>query len=155
MKIKAPILAALGLSLFFLQACLKDDSDTIVVSKEEILTHHAWKIEELNQVENNAQIYYKRGGLSNTNDLDDDKITFLADGTGSYSPTPAENYNITWEFTDASKIKMDIVITFSPSLITTLKCTELELTQRRFFCVANYVNASNQPVLATVYRTPL
>ena len=155
MKIKAPILAALGFSLILFQACLKDDSDTVVVSKEEILTHHAWKIEELNQVENNNQIYYKRGGASNTNNFDNDKLTFLMDGTGNYSPTPAENYGITWEFTDASKTRMDIVITFSPSIITTLKCTELEITERRFFCVANYVNASNQPVLATVYRTPL
>ena len=60
MKIKAPILAALGFSLILFQACLKDDSDTVVVSKEEILTHHTWKIEELNQVENNAQIYYNK-----------------------------------------------------------------------------------------------
>jgi len=155
MKIKAPILAALGFSLILFQACLKDDSDTVVISKEEILTHHTWKIEELNQVENNAQIYYKRGGLSNTNNLDDDKITFLADGTGSYSPTSSENYDITWEFTDATKTQMDIIITFSPSLITTVKCMELDITERRFFCVANYLNASHQPVLGTVYRTPL
>jgi hypothetical protein len=155
MKIKAPILAALGICLLFLQSCLKDDSYVVPVSKEELLTHHAWKLEELTQVENNTQIYYKRGGLSNTNNLDDDRITFLADGTGTYSPTTSENYNITWEFTDASKTKMDIVITFSPTLITTLKCTELEITEREFFCVTNYLNSTNQPVMATVYRTPL
>ncbi len=155
MKIKAPIVAALGFSLLFLQGCLKDDSYVVPVSKEELLTHHAWKLEELTQVENNTHIYFKRGGLNNTNNLDNDKITFLADGSGNYSPTTSENYDISWEFTDASKTKMDIVITFSPTLITTLKCTELEITERKFFCVTNYVNASNQPVMATVYRTPL
>ena len=154
MKINAPITAALAF-LLFLQACLKDDSHTPVVSKEEMLTHHTWKLEELSQVENNALIYYKRGEAGNTHNLDDDKITFHTDGTGNYSPTTAENYGLTWEFTDASKTRMDIVISFSPSIITTLKCTELEITERRFFCVTNYINTSNQPVMGTVYRTPL
>ena len=150
-----PLVIAFLASLLFLQACLKDDTHTVVVGKEVILTHHAWKLEELNQVENNSQIYYKRGGTSNTHDLDDDRITFLDNGPGIYSPTPTENYNLTWEFTNSSKTAMNIVISFSPSLITTLKCTELEITERRFFCVVSYVNASNQPVLGTVYRTPL
>ena len=104
-------------------------------SKEELLTHHTWKMEELTQVENNTQIYYKRGGTANTHNFDNDKITFLADGTGNYSPTPAQNFNITWEFTNTSKTQMDIVITFSPSLITTLKCTELATdTKQVFLC---------------------
>jgi hypothetical protein len=154
MKIKS-YLAAFLASTLLLQACMKDDSHVITASKLELLTHHTWKMEELTQVENNTQIYYKRGGTTNTHDFDNDKITFLADGTGNYSPTPSQNFNITWEFTNVSKTQMDIVITFSPSLITTLKCTELVLTQTKFFCVTNYTNASAQPVLGSVYRTPL
>jgi len=154
MRIKSYLLAVLA-SVLLLQACTKDDSDTVVATKEELLTHHTWKMEELTQVENNSQIYYKRGGTTNTHNFDNDKITFLADGTGNYSPTPAQNFNITWEFTNPSKTQMNIVITFSPSLITTLKCTELQLTENRFFCVTNFTNASAQPVLGSVYRTPL
>ena len=154
MRIKSYLLAFVA-SVLLLQGCLKDDSDTVVATKEELLTHHTWKMEELTQVENNTQIYYKRGGTTNTQNFDNDKITFLVDGTGTYSPTPSQNFNITWEFTNASKTQMNIVITFSPSLITTLKCTELELTQKRFFCVTNFLNASAQPVLGSVDRTPL
>ena len=154
MKIKS-YLAALLASTLLLQACMKDDSNVDMPSKEVLLTHHTWKMEELTQVENNTQIYYKRGGTTNTHNFDNDKITFLADGTGNYSPTPAQNFNITWEFTNASKTQMNIVITFSASLVTTLKCTELQLTQDRFFCVTSYSNASAQPVLGSVYRTPL
>jgi hypothetical protein len=154
MRTKSYLLALLS-SVLLLQACMKDDSDTVVATKEELLTHHTWKMEELTQVENNTQIYYKRGGTTNTNDFDNDKITFLVDGTGTYTPTPTQNFNITWEFTNTSKTQMNIVITFSPSLVTTLKCTELELTQKRFFCVTNFLNASDQPVLGSVYRTPL
>lgn len=154
MRLKSYLICSLGILLLF-QSCTKDDSDTVVATKEELLTNHTWKMEELTQVENNTQIYYKRGGTTNTHNFDNDKITFVVDGTGSYSPTPSQNFNITWEFTNASKTQMNIVITFSPSLITTLKCTELEITEQRFFCVTNYTNASNQPVLGSVYRTPL
>jgi len=154
MRIKSYLLAVLVVASL-LQSCTKDDSDVDTATKEELLTHHTWKMEELTQVENNTQIYYKRGGTTNTNNFDNDKITFLVDGTGTYSPTPTQNFNITWEFTNASKTSMNIVITFSASLITTLKCTELELTENRFFCVTNFLNASAQPVLGSVYRTPL
>ena len=154
MRIKSYLMAVLA-SVLFLQGCMKDDSDTDVATKEELLTHHTWKMEELTQVENNTQIYYKRGGTTNTQNFDNDKITFLVDGTGTYSPTPSQNFNITWEFTNTSKTQMNIVITFSPSLVTTLKCTDLDLTQKRFFCVTNFLNASAQPVLGSVYRTPL
>src|SRR5688572_4799509 len=146
MRTKSYLFAVLA-SALVLQACTKDESDIDVASKEELLTHHTWKMEELTQVENNAQIYYKRGGTTNTHNFDNDKITFLADGTGNYSPTPTQNFSITWEFTNASKTQMNIVITFSPSLVTILKCTELQLTQERFFCVTNFINASGQPVL--------
>ena len=154
MKTRILMIAFLALTLF-LQACLKDDSHTVTTSKVELLTHHPWKIEELTQVENNVQINYKRGGSANTHNFDEDKLTFLEDGTGSYSPTPSESFGITWEFTNAEKTRMDIVITFTPALITTLRCSEVEITERRFFCVMNYSNASGQPVLGTVYRTPL
>lgn len=154
MRIKSYMLAILAPVLLF-QACTKDDSNVITATKEELLTHHTWKMEELTQVENNTQIYYKRGGTTNTNNFDNDKITFLVDGTGTYSPTPSQNFSITWEFTNSSKTQMNIVITFSASLVTTLKCTELQLTQEKFFCVTNFLNASAQPVLGSVYRTPL
>ena len=136
-----------------LVSCSKDKDDA--KSKETLLTQHSWKMEEITQVENNVQIYYKRGGASNTNNFDNDKITFLANGTGTYSPTTAQSFNITWEFTNAQKTTMNIVISFSASLITTLKCSELELSENSFFCVTNFTNASAKPVLASVYRTPL
>jgi hypothetical protein len=124
-------------------------------SKEELLTEHTWKLEEITQVENNAQIYYKRGGESNTHNFDNDKLTFLTNGTGTYSPTPEQAFDITWRFTNVQKTVMDIVITFSPSLITSLRCSKLELTRNSFSCITNFRNASNQPVRGTVYRTPL
>jgi len=154
MRTKSYLLTLLASVLLF-QACTKDDSNVVMATKEELLTHHTWKMEELTQVENNTQIYYKRGGTTNTHNFDNDKITFLVDGTGTYSPTPSQNFNITWEFTNSSKTQMNIVITFSASLVTTLKCTELQLTQEKFFCVTNFLNASAQPVLGSVYRTPL
>jgi len=154
MKTKGYLLFVL-VSILLLQACTKDDGDIDVISKEELLTHHTWKMQEITQAENNSQIYYKRGGVANTHNFDNDKITFLANGTGNYSPTPAQNFNITWSFTNAEKTQMNIVITFNSSLINTLKCTELELEENRFFCVTSYTNENAQPVLGSVYRTPI
>jgi len=141
-----------------ISSCSKDNDEpptTTTKTTEELLTQHPWKMEEITQVENNTQIYYKRGGTTNTNNFDNDKITFLANGTGTYSPTPAQNLNLTWQFTNSEKTKMNIVITFSASTVLTLKCSELDLSDNRFFCVNNYTNTSSQPVLASVYRTPL
>jgi hypothetical protein len=136
-------------------SCEKDNDPPPAKSKEELLTAHSWKMEELTQVENNTLIYYKRGSSGNTSNYDNDKITFLATGTGTYSPTPAQSFPITWQFTNNEKDKMDITIAFGPGLNVTLKCTELELEDNRFFCVNRFANGSGQPVLASVYRTPL
>ena len=143
-------------ALFVITSCSKDKEDPTPVTKtkEELLTQHAWKMEEITHVENNSQIYYKRGGNTNTTNFDNDKITFLANGTGTYSPTPAQTLNLTWQFTNTEKTKMNIVITFSASIVLTLKCFEVELSDNRFFCVNNYINTSSQPVLGSVYRTP-
>lgn len=138
-----------------LTSCDKDNDPVPEKSREELLTQHVWKMEEITQVENNNLIYYKRGGSSNTNNFDSDKLTLATDGTGTYSPTSIQNFTTTWQFTDAAKTKMDLIINFGGGLIVTLKCTEIELDENRFFCVARFSNASGQPVLASVYRTPL
>lgn len=153
MKI-AVLLSSALLSMFLLQSCSKD-SDDVGKSREVLLTQHTWKMEEITQVENNTQIYYKRGGSTNTNNFDNDKITFVTGGTGTYSPTPSETFNITWQFTNTEKTAMNIVISFTPTLTTTLKCSELDLTENRFFCVTSFTNATGKPVLGSVYRTPL
>ena len=155
MKRKAflPLMLA---SLIIVTSCSKDKDNTspVTKTKEELLTQHAWKMEEITHVENNNQIYYKRGGSANTNNFDNDKIIFLANGTGTYSPTPAQTLSLTWQFTNTEKTKMNIVITFSSTIVLTLKCSEIELSDNSFFCVNNYINTSSQPVLASIHRTP-
>ncbi|MGK2861417.1 MAG: hypothetical protein ACSLE0_05755 [Chitinophagaceae bacterium] len=145
--------------LLLLAACSKNNDEPspapATKTKEELLTQHVWKMEEIIQVENNNQINYKRGGSTYTYNFDNDKLTFLANGNGTYSPTPTQLLNLTWQFTNTDKTKMNIVITFSPTVVLTLKCSEVELSDNRFFCVNNYTNTSSQPVLSSVYRTPL
>lgn len=155
---KRTLLLSVVMSAFLMiSSCSKDNDDPSPATKtpEELLTQHVWKMEEITQVENNTQIFYKRGGNTNTNNFDNDKITFLTNGTGTYSPTPAQTLNLTWQFTNSEKTKMNIVITFSASTVLTLKCSEVDLSDNRFFCVNNYTNTSAQPILASVYRTPL
>ncbi|HTD93635.1 MAG TPA: hypothetical protein VK644_07485, partial [Chitinophagaceae bacterium] len=101
---KLLILSTFCLALIAIQSCTKDDDDDngdTSKTKEVLLTQHTWKMEEILQVENNTRIYYSRGGSMNTNNYDNDKITFLADGTGTYSPTVAQTLPITWAFTNA------------------------------------------------------
>ena len=151
------LLSVVMSTLIMISSCSKDHDEPSTQTKtpEELLTQHVWKMEEITQVENNTQIFYKRGGNTNTNNFDNDKITFLTNGTGTYSPTPAQTLNLTWQFTNSEKTKMNIVITFSASTVLTLKCSEVDLSDNRFFCVNNYTNTSSQPILASVYRTPL
>ncbi len=141
-------------------SCSQDNDDvnpppTPPVDVLALLTAHTWKMEEIIQVENNTRIYYKRGGNTNTNNYDNDKLTFLADGTGTYSPTPAQNLPMTWQFTNAAKSSLDLNINFGGGNFKLLKLTSLSLTENSFFCVTSFVNDLGNPVLSSVLRTPL
>jgi hypothetical protein len=160
---KLLLCASLFVATLFI-SCSQDNDDVNpppppppppTVPVEELLTAHTWKMEEIMQLENNALIYYKRGGNANTNNYDNDKLTFNPNGTGTYSPNPAQNLPLTWQFTNTAKTNLDMNINFGGGNTKLLKLSSFNLTDSSFFCVTYFINDAGGPVLSTVTRTPL
>jgi hypothetical protein len=103
-------------SLLLLQtgvtSCTKEK--TIVIQDTaislELLTSNSWKVQEVQGVKGNTVVFYERGGTSNTENLDDEYIRFLADGTGTYFDQAGFTHQITWEFSNEAKTKLTFVI---------------------------------------------
>ena len=105
--------------VIFAISCKKDCTTTptpVVKTPEELLTAKTWKADEIRvQQSNNTAQYYKRGVSGTT--YDTDSIKFTISNTGTYYFSGA-SYTITWNFTDALKTKMTVVINQPPSPIT-------------------------------------
>ena len=123
-----------------------DDDDTNTPDKtiEQLLTEKAWKADELRiQLSNNTNTYYKRGGTSITANYDSDSLRFNTNNTGIY-------YYSTWNFIDADKFKMTIVINYPTPITVNLE--NIHITQN-FFKYAQYSANAGVSYLASGTRT--
>ncbi|WP_298739510.1 hypothetical protein [uncultured Chitinophaga sp.] len=91
--------------------------DTTVTT--EILTANSWKIQEIRGVTGNANVYYKRGNTANTNtqNFDNEYITFRADKTGTYVDNNGGQSSLTWDFTNAAHTTLSVTVNFPSGTI--------------------------------------
>ncbi len=122
----SPVLAFA--SLLFLQtgvtSCTKEkivldtvsvtNIDTFIIQDTsislELLTANSWKVQEIRGVNANTLLFYERGGISNTENFDNEYIRFEADGTGTYFDGSGATHQITWEFSNEAKTKLTFVV---------------------------------------------
>jgi hypothetical protein len=72
-----------------------------------ILTANKWTYQEIRGVRGANNYYYLRGGLNNSEALEDEFIEFHTDGTANYHAQSGFERTITWEFNnDNSKITL-------------------------------------------------
>ncbi|WP_157815970.1 hypothetical protein [Spirosoma pollinicola] len=81
-------------------SCTKDVAPQ---TPEQLLTAHAWKIDEIRYLQNNTPHYYKRGGTQNTESFSDEYIEFFSDKTGKYYAQDQSSASLTWGFANAEK----------------------------------------------------
>ena len=103
--------------VILITSCTKETTITptpvVIKTAEEILTGKTWKADEIRvQQSNNTTQYYKRG-VSGTI-YDSDSIKFNTNNTGTYYFS-GSSYATTWNFTDAGKTKMTVVINQPPA----------------------------------------
>ncbi len=115
---KAKIVLA-ALFVITIASCKKDSTTTttpVPKTPEEFLTAKIWKADEIRiQQSNNTTQYYKRGVSGTT--YDTDSLKFSTNNTGTYY-FGGSSYSTTWNFTDAAKNKMTIIINQPPTPIT-------------------------------------
>jgi len=80
------------------------EKDTLLTAA--IFTAHPWKIKEIRALVGSNYIYYVRGGSSNTQNLDNEYITFNANNTGVYTANDGSQNSLTWNFTDATNTRI-------------------------------------------------
>ena len=72
----------------------------------QLITANSWKVYEERGVAGGAIVYYLRGGSSNTQNLDNEYITFNANGTGTWVHNSGATVNISWVFANAQNTKL-------------------------------------------------
>ena len=146
-------IAVSSLFIIFIVSCTKDSTPTptpvVVKTTEEILTGKTWKADEVRtQLSNNTTQYYKRGVSGNL--YDSDSIKFSTNNTGIYYYSGSA-YTTTWNFTDAGKTKMTIVINQPPTPFS-VYLENIQLTET-YFKYAQYFTGTVS-YLASCTRLP-
>ena len=140
------------LTLFFV-ACSKDSTTAPIPTPkttEELLAEKAWKADEIRvQQANGIMQYYKRGGSTNTVNYDSDSVRFNLNNTGTYYFSGA-TYTTTWNFVNAEKSKMTLVINYPTPL--SINIENINITQT-YFRYSQYINAGVNSYLASCTRT--
>ena len=146
MKSKAAFIALCVITVI---SCTKEKNIVITKTTEEILTGKTWKADEIRvQQSNNTTQYYKRG-VSGTI-YDSDSIKFSTNNTGTYYFS-GSSYPTTWNFTDAAKTKMTVVINQPPTPIT-VYLENIQLTESYFKYAQYYTGVVSY--LASCTRVP-
>ena len=133
-----------------MQSCDKDEDPLFDRTLEEALTANSWKMEEIRFLQNNTFYYYKRGAAGNSLNFDTDVITFKKDKTGTYVGDNV-TYALTWDFTDANKNKVRVVINYpSPLTVYMENITETDNTLK----YTEYYTKAGVNTLSSVSRIP-
>jgi hypothetical protein len=145
----------LAIGLILLCSCKKECPDPQTeVSKtpEELLVAKVWKLDEMRITRSNGTTdYYKRGGASNSFNGNSDSLKFNINNTGVFYDFLGATYTTTWNFTDAAKSKMTLIIN-SPTPIL-LYLENIQITKDMFKYV-QYITGSGVTYMASVTRVP-
>lgn len=89
-------------------------TDTLVIKDTaitlQLLTGTSWKVQEMRGVVGGAITYYLRGGSSNTENFDNEYITFNSNKTGIYFDANNAMHQMTWDFSNANNTKLTFIV---------------------------------------------
>ena len=148
------IISVLILLILQNSGCKKDSSNTTTTkTPEEILTGQMWKMDEIRALQNNSPIYYKRGGSTNTVNLDGEVLQFKKDYTG-VSNSINGSFPFTWSFTNPEKNKLKFIVQYSVtfSLLINWENIIYENTSLRY--TEYYTHPSLGNTLGEGFRSP-
>jgi hypothetical protein len=123
---KKPLLVSPFLFLIFLvvlqtqfASCKKETitvthTDTVFLKdtaiSAQLLSANSWKIQELRGVIGNSITSYQRGGTGNTENYDNEYITFNADKTGILFDAAGGTHSLTWDFSNSLNTKLTLIV---------------------------------------------
>jgi hypothetical protein len=103
-----------GLTLFSSCSSNSDDVDNPnppgpEPTLRDTLAAHAWKMNQITYSQNTVFGYWERG-VAGGGAFNNDKIKFDTSGTGVYTNTYGENFDFVWQFRNAKRQDIDLVI---------------------------------------------
>ena len=138
-------------------SCKKDSPSPPAKTNEDLLVDIIWKTEQITSAQENAFIYYKRGGSNNTFNYDNYDLKFNKDGTGKYT-TGDIIYDITWEFTNVGDSELTYIIhnyaNGSPEngINLEVRLENIYLNETTFKYAELYTNNNGKSVISSVIR---
>lgn len=115
-------------------ACKKDNNNnsTTPLTKEQILTQKSWQVDEVLRNISGSNSRYVRGGINNTGvNYNLLRLTFNADGTGTYVDEVGTSHTATWQFTTPDKYNLQLVV--GPPFAQTYMLNLVEITATAFY----------------------
>ena len=113
MKKLFPALFVLFVILIAFFSCEKgsDSPPKTELTKAEMLVQKTWQVEEVLRNISGVNSHYIKGGVNTTGtDYAQIRLTFKADGTGTYNDEASIVHTTTWEFTSADQRNMILKI---------------------------------------------
>lgn len=110
-KIKSFVVLSLILTAL-VYSCTKDNMpEENPLTKLEILVRQPWQVDEVMSNVGCKNLHFIRGGINNTGvDYSKFRLTFKADGTGTYTNETGVTYTTAWEFTSADQHNMKLLV---------------------------------------------
>lgn len=121
-----------------------------VIDTLQVLTSRQWKIDEIRFLQADSPYYYKRGGIGNAVNLDNEFIKFNSDYTGIYF-TDGNTYIFTWGFKSGNKTKIEYLVQFPTPLLVNW---ENLIYNDNYLRYSEYYHKNDFNSLATVLRIP-
>ena len=144
-------------SIVILFSCTKDsDTTPPAETPEQLLTKSEWKMDELRYIQANTAgggtaYYYKKGMTSNIANLDNEKVVFATNNTGTHT-LGSTNSPLTWQFINPEKTKLQFIITYSPSNQLTLNWENIVMTSTNIKYAEYYTTSTGITSLASGTR---
>jgi hypothetical protein len=148
-------------SLIFLSTMVSPcnrSSDATTQSKEDLLISHTWIVKELTYLQHGQLNYYKRNRHSDQ--FLNDRIAFKKNGTGIYTNTYNQEFEITWKYVDEQKTKVEMVIKDyseggpAKGKIQVVNLENINVTGNSLRYSEIYVS-NRKATMSSVYRVPV
>ncbi|MEO6358495.1 MAG: hypothetical protein ABIU77_14940 [Ferruginibacter sp.] len=125
------------------------EKDTMLTAA--ILTANSWKLQSDRATVGGSVVFYERGGSANTNNFDNEFITFNANNTGTYHNNDGGQTTFTWSFTNAANTKLTWFWNTPSPITVTWENISYDDASIRY---TEYYTQSGLNVLSSIIRTP-
>ena len=128
----------------------KNNKAEVYKTKEKILTENVWRVQEVKSNFSKQNLHYLNGKENTTGvDYSIFKLSFIANGSGTYTDSEGYLHNTTWKFTSKDKHNMSFKIENGG----TYEWSMVEISENSFQSITE-LNVNGQDLLQSTRYIP-